>query len=77
MWFDPACEPERCVEWQANLSFENGLETIPVFNHYVMDYSNALWRQRAFEVVGQGMVEVRVFESYIVLGRTRWTDDWH
>jgi len=34
---------------EANLSFENGLDQIPLFNEYVMDYSNVLWRQRAFE----------------------------
>jgi len=34
---------------ETSLSFENGLEKIPLFNDYVMDYSNSLWRHRAFE----------------------------
>ena len=31
------------------LSFENGLEQVPIFNNYVLDYCNSLWRHKAFE----------------------------
>jgi hypothetical protein len=31
----------------ASLSFDNGLEQIPLFNEYVMDFSNVLWRHLA------------------------------